>query len=157
MKKALQRVGDRIHAGTLHPWHIGLLLGAKNALICVGAGVLMVLSWNISALWMLLYGILPLLLVLFWLWYARHLLSMLRRMNLHDSLLISLAGALPFMLLFCVATVVAFAYSSGGDVTLGLVGFAYNTMAFSIGAVFLEFTIIVFGLHHPFKRRAHDG
>ncbi len=153
MKKALRAVGDRLQFGTLHPWHVGLLLGLKNLLICVGAGVLIAVSWQVTPSWFYLYAVLPILLLVFWLWYTHHLLRLYPHIQFHDSMLIALGGSLPFMLIFCFSTIMVYWLSFGGDVTLTLGGFYANTLGVSLGAVFVEFTVIAFGLHHPFKRK----
>ncbi len=145
MKKTVQKIGKGIQDNTLHALHLGALLALANTIFTLFMVLLAFLSTMVVPVWVNLTIAYPILLVVFWIWFARELRMHYKKFKVHESVLIAKLGVIPFIVLFAVSAVVFTAQFPEGSSALITAG--YYGMITGMGNIFLGLTVVTMALH----------
>ncbi|HLD22272.1 MAG TPA: hypothetical protein VJB65_05240 [Patescibacteria group bacterium] len=151
MKKHIMAFGQKMKEKKLHSWHIGLLLAGYNFGIIFAFALLAIASFSLLPLWVYLFVISPIFFTVFWLWFSQKIIEHHHAILLHDSLVIAKLGVLPFVSILALA-IISFEMLSYMNLLTTVWGaLTYYSIVFSVGSIFLELTVMIFGLHHRIR------
>ncbi len=144
------KFGDRLRSKKLDAWHIGMLLAGYNSGITLALFLLSMVTVSVFSLWVYILLGAPILFVIFWFWFTQNILHFYKKMPVYDALMIAKIGAMPFVVTL-IFSAIGFSYGLSEVGTTDWKVVLYYIMVFSVGSIFMELTVVVFGLRHRIR------